>query len=124
MVGTRFSREALTLATEFHPELAVVDIRMPDLDGFELMAQLKARFPGIDVILMTGSIDDLDEKLVRAIQQCRVLFHPEAVRSRSAQNAGLPLRRAAAATGRSSAAAEAARKRDGRGARVPGELAA
>jgi sigma-B regulation protein RsbU (phosphoserine phosphatase) len=68
VAGTRVSREALPLANEFLPELAIVDIRMPDLDGFELMAQLKARFPDLDVILMTGSIDDLDEKLVRAIQ--------------------------------------------------------
>jgi len=47
---------------------------MPDLDGFELMAQLKARFSGIDVILMTGSVDDLDDKLVRAIRSPAFYF--------------------------------------------------
>ena len=47
---------------------------MPDLDGFELMAQLKARFPALDVILMTGSVDDLDEKLVRAIRSAAFYF--------------------------------------------------
>jgi sigma-B regulation protein RsbU (phosphoserine phosphatase) len=72
--GTRLSREALPLANEFRPELAIVDIRMPDLDGFELMAQLKARFPSLDVILMTGSVDDLDEKLVRAIRSPAFYF--------------------------------------------------
>jgi len=74
VVGTRLSREALATATEFHPELAIVDIRMPDLDGFELMAQLKSRFPAIDVILMTGSVDDLDEKLIRAIRSPAFYF--------------------------------------------------
>jgi DNA-binding NtrC family response regulator len=74
VIGTRLSREALSLADEFRPELAIVDIRMPDLDGFELMAQLKARFPAIDVILMTGSVDDLDEKLVRAIRSPAFYF--------------------------------------------------
>jgi phosphoserine phosphatase RsbU/P len=74
VVGTRQSREALTLADEFHPELAIVDIRMPDLDGFELMAQLKVRCPMLDVILMTGSVDDLDEKLVRAIRSPAFYF--------------------------------------------------
>ena len=74
VVGTRLSREALAVANEFHPELAIVDIRMPDLDGFELMAKLKARFPAIDVILMTGSVDDLDEKLVRAIRSPAFYF--------------------------------------------------
>jgi len=74
VVGTRLSRDALSVASEFHPDLALVDIRMPDLDGFELMAQLKARFPGLDVILMTGSVDDLDEKLVRAIRSPAFYF--------------------------------------------------
>ncbi|HKB12444.1 MAG TPA: SpoIIE family protein phosphatase [Vicinamibacterales bacterium] len=74
VVGTRLSREALTVANEFQPELAIVDIRMPDLDGFELMAQLKLRFPSLDVILMTGSVDELDEKLVRAIRSPAFYF--------------------------------------------------
>jgi sigma-B regulation protein RsbU (phosphoserine phosphatase) len=74
VVGTRLSRDALSVASEFHPELAIVDIRMPDLDGFELMAQLKARFSGLEVILMTGSVDDLDDKLVRAIRSQAFYF--------------------------------------------------
>jgi sigma-B regulation protein RsbU (phosphoserine phosphatase) len=74
VVGTRLSREALAAADEFHPDLAIVDIRMPDLDGFELMARLKARFPRLDVILMTGSVDDLDDKLVKAIRSAAFYF--------------------------------------------------
>jgi len=74
VVGTRLSRDALSMASEFHPELAIVDIRMPDLDGFELMAQLKTRLSGLDVILMTGSVDDLDDKLVRAIRSPAFYF--------------------------------------------------
>jgi phosphoserine phosphatase RsbU/P len=74
VIGTRLSRDALSLASEFQPELAIIDIRMPDVDGFELMAQLKVRFPSLDVILMTGSVDDLDEKLVRAIRSPAFYF--------------------------------------------------
>jgi phosphoserine phosphatase RsbU/P len=74
VVGTPRARQALSLTDEFHPDLAIVDIRMPDLDGFELMAQLKVRRPGLDVILMTGSVDDLDEKLVRAIRSHAFYF--------------------------------------------------
>ena len=74
VVGTRLSRDALSVADEFHPELAIVDIRMPDHDGIELMARLKGRFPALDVILMTGSVDDLDEKLVRAIRSQAFYF--------------------------------------------------
>ena len=74
VVATRLSREALMIADQFQPELAIVDIRMPDLDGFELMTRLKGRFPALDVILMTGSVDDLDEKLVRAIRSQAFYF--------------------------------------------------
>lgn len=74
VVGSRSSRDAVSVAAEFNPELAIVDIRMPQLDGFELMARLKARFPELDIILMTGSVDDLDEKLIRAIRSPAFYF--------------------------------------------------
>ena len=68
------SREALRLAATVDPQLAILDIRMPELDGFELMARLKERHSDIDVILMTGSVDDQDEKLIRAIRGTAFYF--------------------------------------------------
>jgi sigma-B regulation protein RsbU (phosphoserine phosphatase) len=62
------SPDAVALAADFKPELAILDIRMPGLDGFELMSRLKMLQPGLDVILMTGSLEDQDEKLVKAIR--------------------------------------------------------
>jgi phosphoserine phosphatase RsbU/P len=72
--GTSSSKDAVSLAAEFLPELAIVDIRMPEVDGFELTARLKTRLPQVDVILMTGSVDDLDEKLIRAIKSPAFYF--------------------------------------------------
>jgi phosphoserine phosphatase RsbU/P len=74
VVGTRSSVDALSLADELKPDLAIVDIRMPGLDGFELMARLKARFGDLEIILMTGSVDDLDEKLLRALRSPAFYF--------------------------------------------------
>lgn len=74
VTGTSSGHHALSLAGQINPELAILDIRMPDLDGFELMSRLKTRFPDLDVILMTGSIDDLDEKLVRALRSPAFYF--------------------------------------------------
>jgi sigma-B regulation protein RsbU (phosphoserine phosphatase) len=74
VAGTRSSVDALSLAAHFKPELALVDIRMPGLDGFELMTRLKARDPDLDIILMTGSVDDLDEKLIRALRSPAFYF--------------------------------------------------
>src|SRR5690606_10833063 len=56
--------EALAAAPEFGPELAILDVRLPASDGFELMRELERRVPGLDVILMTGSLTDIDAKLI------------------------------------------------------------
>jgi len=61
--------DALANLREFRPDLAILDIQMPKMDGFELMHRLKEIQPDIDVILMTGSIGEADTKLVRAIEQ-------------------------------------------------------
>jgi len=74
VVGSRSSTHALSVATELNPDLAIVDIRMPELDGFEVMTRLKAHFPELDIILMTGSLDDLDEKLIRALRSPAFYF--------------------------------------------------
>jgi phosphoserine phosphatase RsbU/P len=74
VAGTRVSRDAVGLAATFKPHLAILDIQMPDLDGFELMEQLQAMDPDIDVIFMTGSIHEIDAKLTRAIRQNAFYF--------------------------------------------------
>jgi len=68
------SSQALELAASLDPDMAILDIRMPELDGFALMHALKAQHPDIDVVLMTGSVDDHDEKLVRALRGAAFYF--------------------------------------------------
>lgn len=66
--------EALGRALQFEPDLAILDVRMPGQDGFELMGQLRQTLPDLDVILMTGSVGEMDQKLVRAIRQKAFYF--------------------------------------------------
>lgn len=68
VLGSRSSPEALAAARRFAPDLVILDVRMPEIDGFELMARLKTEHPGVDIIVMTGSLDDLDQKLIRAMR--------------------------------------------------------
>jgi phosphoserine phosphatase RsbU/P len=66
--------EALTAAAQADLDLAVLDIRMPAMDGFELMQRLKAEQPDLDVIFVTGSMTEPDAHLIRAIQQGAFYF--------------------------------------------------
>src|SRR5262245_61394453 len=74
VAATRVPREAIELAKTFNPDLAVLDIQMPHMDGFELMENLQAIDPELDIILMTGSIHELDAKLIRAIRKKAFYF--------------------------------------------------
>ena len=48
------------LSGEIEPTLAAVlsDINMPDMDGLELLAQIKQRFPDLPVMMVTAYGDD------------------------------------------------------------------
>jgi len=61
-------------ASTFRPHLALLDLRMPRLDGFTLLQRLKDRSPELQVILMTGSVYDLDRDLVRAVREKAFYF--------------------------------------------------
>jgi DNA-binding response OmpR family regulator len=46
-------------------DLAIVDIHMPDMDGLELLAQLKVTCPTLPVIMMSGGDQTRDLALLR-----------------------------------------------------------
>ncbi|MEM9552798.1 MAG: fused response regulator/phosphatase [Acidobacteriota bacterium] len=60
---------ALERAPALRPQVAVVDVQMAEMDGFELTRALRLADPQLRVILMTGSAFGTDEKLVRAIEE-------------------------------------------------------
>ena len=74
VASTRSSHEAVRLAEAFKPDLAILDIQMPEMDGFQLMEKLQALDAELDVIFMTGSIQELDAKLIRAIRKDAFYF--------------------------------------------------
>ncbi|WP_337175755.1 SpoIIE family protein phosphatase [Paludisphaera sp.] len=67
-------RAALELARGAPFDLAVVDVRMPEMNGFELMRTLKREHPDLDVIIMTGNVEESDENLLRAIDEGAYYF--------------------------------------------------
>src|SRR5690606_17267170 len=68
VTSCRTSREALQRAASCTPDIALLDVRMPDLSGFELRDALRGLCPDLDVIFMTGSLNHLDATFVHAIR--------------------------------------------------------
>jgi sigma-B regulation protein RsbU (phosphoserine phosphatase) len=66
--------EALEQAAASPPDLALLDVRMPLMDGFELRRRLGEVQPDLDVILMTGSLTEPDAHLIRAIEEGAFYF--------------------------------------------------
>ncbi len=48
------ARAALDAAARFRPDIGVIDMRLPDGDGLRLGRELRARFPMMYLVLMTG----------------------------------------------------------------------
>ena len=46
--------EAVSAATELTFDVAVVDLKMPDMDGIQVIEQLKSMQPHIEVLMLTG----------------------------------------------------------------------
>jgi DNA-binding response OmpR family regulator len=87
VLQARDGEEALRLALENTPDLAVLDVMMPKLDGFELTRRLRAeeatsRMP---IILLTARAQDADVQQgfdAGADDYIRKPFSPQELRSR------------------------------------------
>lgn len=47
-------RKALSICERFRPEIVLLDINMPVMDGLQVLKRIKAKFPKIEVIMTTG----------------------------------------------------------------------
>ncbi|MEJ5366571.1 MAG: response regulator [Desulfosoma sp.] len=53
-VGVPGGREALEALAERPFDVVVLDVRMPGMDGLEVLKAIKTRWPLVEVILLTG----------------------------------------------------------------------
>jgi two-component system OmpR family response regulator len=61
----RDGREALAAVEEFAPDVVVLDVMMPDLDGFEVVRRM--RFDGVQVPVLFLTARDTTEDVVRGL---------------------------------------------------------
>lgn len=66
--------EALARVDAADFDLALLDVRLKDGDGYSLCKAVRERRPRMDVILITGSISEPDEKLFRSLEEGAFYF--------------------------------------------------
>ena len=60
VVGVALSgREAIRLVVERHPDIILMDVRMPDMDGVEATRIIHEAYPDIHVLMLTTFDDDV-----------------------------------------------------------------
>ena len=75
MVGTASSGiDAMGLVEETEPDVVLMDVRMPEMNGIEATRRLKSAFPEIGIVALTG-VDDQDavREMLVAGASCYVL---------------------------------------------------
>jgi CheY-like chemotaxis protein len=54
--------QALSLVDEEEPEVIVLDLKMPGIDGFEVLRRIKKEHPKVEIIVLTGQSSKEDEE--------------------------------------------------------------
>jgi len=60
-------QQALDYVDDREPDVMVLDLKMPGIDGMEVLRQVRQRYPEIQVIIQTGHGNDLDEAEARRL---------------------------------------------------------
>jgi CheY-like chemotaxis protein/anti-sigma regulatory factor (Ser/Thr protein kinase) len=68
-------REALTAIQEAMPDLVLTDLQMPNMNGLELVEELRSRYPSLPVILMTAQ--GSEDIAVQALQKGAASYVPK-----------------------------------------------
>jgi DNA-binding NtrC family response regulator len=68
--------QALKSVDEDLPDVMVLDLKMPGMDGLEVLRRVKKAYPDIQVIILTGHGSERDEKEARRLGAFEYLQKP------------------------------------------------
>jgi CheY-like chemotaxis protein len=75
--------QALSFLEEEEPEVMVLDLRMPGVDGIEVLRRIKRKYRSVEVIVLTGHGSEKDEELCMKLGAFAYLRKPVDVDSLS-----------------------------------------
>lgn len=102
IVAANNGHQAITMAQNENPDLILLDVMMPDMDGYEVTKQLRAVpvTKGTPIIMFTAKsqVDDkvagfeagVDDYLTKPTQPRELFAHVKAVLARSSKSRGAP----------------------------------
>lgn len=68
--------EALNFVQEEEPEVMILDLKMPGIDGIEVLKNVKAEHPDVEVIILTGHGSEREEKVAKELGAFAYLKKP------------------------------------------------
>jgi DNA-binding response OmpR family regulator len=68
--------EALKTMDKDLPDVMVLDLKMPGIDGLEVLRRAKKAYPGVQIIMLTGHGSEKDEKEARRLGVFEYLQKP------------------------------------------------
>jgi CheY-like chemotaxis protein len=67
--------EALKLLEQHHPEVVLTDMQMPEMNGLQLVEEVRAKYPAVPVVLMTAH--GSEETAVEALHKGAASYVPK-----------------------------------------------
>jgi DNA-binding NtrC family response regulator len=68
--------QALEAVRDDEPDVMLLDLKMPGMDGMEVLRKVKKAFPGVQVVMLTGHGTDKDEEQARRLGAYAYLQKP------------------------------------------------
>ena len=68
--------QALEAVEDDEPDVMLLDLKMPGMDGMEVLRKVKKAYPGVEVVMLTGHGTDKDEEQAKRLGAYAYLQKP------------------------------------------------
>ncbi len=73
--------QALSALKKEEPDVIVLDLKMPGMDGIEVLRRAKEAYPNVEIIMLTGHGSEKDEEVARSLGVFNYMKKPADLKS-------------------------------------------